>query len=53
MGLAGPAVAEVRMFWTRLRGIMSCGILLMAKLSIKELTSRSMSVMTWQVASIG
>ncbi len=21
MGLAGPAVAEVRMFWTRLRGI--------------------------------
>ncbi len=45
MGLAGPAVAEVRTFWTRLRGIRYCGILLMAKLSIEELTSSSMSVM--------
>ncbi len=40
MGLAGPAVAEVRTFWTKLRGIKKYGILLMAKLTIKELTSQ-------------
>ncbi len=40
MRLAGPAVAEVRTFDKAKRVSCSHGILFMAKLSIKELTSR-------------